>query len=306
MIRQGKSVQPTLRRSDRAAVASLGVALTLLVHLLVISPLLFGGGMRPRTSTTDEGGATSGVPALTLVIMEDTVDDPVEAERKPSETVSALRMPARLLVPVGSFHLAASPLPPAIEEEGTAQTAGNESPDDGERALMFGRYLGQVTARIERAWLRPRTPIGSDSFTCLVQVEQDSERNVKEITLKECNGTTAWQLSLVRGIESASPFPAPPDPSVFSPVLTFQMSAEAFQDGGSADGYEPVTLQDTRVAAAQAARAFGEMMAKIRSSQTSGARIIDIRIEGTRATDFVPPVPRETLRQEDGSAEAIP
>jgi len=72
-----------------------------------------------------------------------------------------------------------------------------------------------------------------------VQVEQDRDRSVKEITLKRCNGTTQWQLSLVRAIESASPFPAPPDPKVFSPTLTFEMTAQAFVIGDATDGYEP-------------------------------------------------------------------
>src|SRR4029077_13915320 len=102
---------------------------------------------------------------------------------------------------------------------------------------------------------------------------------------------TAWQLSLVRAIESASPFPAPPDRSVFSPTLTFEMTADAYRQGASADGYEPVTSKDTGVASTQAASdAFAEVMAKIRASQKTGAGVIDIRIEGARPADSVPRV----------------
>ncbi len=290
-------------RRHRCVVACCGAALTLLLHALLISPLLWGGGQRVRTPTRDEGGATSGVPAMTLVMLDDTAD-PRETERPSPEKLSEVLSSARVLVPIGSLHLANAVTPPAIEESSVVQPDNPPSASEGERALMFGRYLGQVTARIERAWLRPRSAISSESFTCWVQVEQDRERNVKEVTLKECNGTTAWQLSLVRAIESASPFPAPPDPSVFSPILTFEISADPYREGGSVDGYEPVTLKDIQAASAQAANdAFGEMMAKIRASQHSGARVIDIRIERTRPAESVSPMPDpETSGRERGVA----
>ncbi len=126
-----------------------------------------------------------------------------------------------------------------ISDEVSRSTEASEQNDEGGSALSFGRYLGQVTARIERAWLRPRSPVGAGSFECLVQVEQGGDRTAKEITLRRCNGTTQWQLSLVRAIESASPFPAPPDPKVFSTTLTFEMTADEFVRGDSGEGYEP-------------------------------------------------------------------
>jgi hypothetical protein len=225
-------------RMRRSAVACCAAALTLLLHALLISPLLWGGGRVARKPMLEEGGATSGVPAMTLAMLEDT-DNRLEAERQPFEKLSALVSPARVLVPAGTLHLADNVTQPAIEEPKSAPSESQPPTDDGERASMFGRYLGQVTARIERAWLRPRSPIGSSSFTCLVQIEQDKERNVGEVTLKACNGTTAWQLSLVHAIESASPFPAPPDPAVFSKTLIFEMVSDAFVEGGSTDGFAP-------------------------------------------------------------------
>ena len=39
--------------------------------------------------------------------------------------------------------------------------------------VLYGRYVGQIRARIERAWLRPCSLIGASSFTCVVQIVQD-------------------------------------------------------------------------------------------------------------------------------------
>ena len=56
---------------------------------------------------------------------------------------------------------------------------------------MSGRYLGQVTAQINARGFghAARTQLKT-SFACLVQVEQDKERTLSEVTLKECNEPT--------------------------------------------------------------------------------------------------------------------
>ena len=234
----------TPRRSpgsaERAPVVLSGAALTLMIHLLLISPLLLGTGHHMHAPPSQEGGETSGVPAITLISLQDDLEDSLDTDRA---SVERLLLAEPKLLPMGDMNLASTTMPavPSRFEDADVTHSPQESPSDStdERALMFGRYLGQVTARIERAWLRPRSPIGATTFTCLVQVEQNSDRNVKEVMLRQCNGTVAWQLSLVRAIESASPFPAPPDRSVFSPTLTFQMTADAFVQGGPTDGYEP-------------------------------------------------------------------
>ena len=104
-------------------------------------------------------------------------------------------------------------------------------PDEaGERvAPIDGRYLGQITARIDRAWARPRTPIGAGRFLCQVRIEQDPAGNVAEVALERCNGTLPWQLSLVQAIESASPLPAPPDPELFVRALHLSFHAEPIE-----------------------------------------------------------------------------
>lgn len=105
--------------------------------------------------------------------------------------------------------------------------------------MMAGRYLGQINARIERAWIRPRTLIDSGLFACRVRVVQGNDGGVQEIEIVQCNGDMAWQVSLVRAIQSASPLPAPPDPKVFSRKLILDFHSTPFLPGADPAGFEP-------------------------------------------------------------------
>jgi len=54
--------------------------------------------------------------------------------------------------------------------------------------LMFGRYLGQVSARIQRAWIRTRAARSRAArFACRVQIAQSmSRRRSGNVTLQQC------------------------------------------------------------------------------------------------------------------------
>ena len=137
--------------------------------------------------------------------------------------------------------------PPSIEVASAEPDSSSQaSPDAGDpalRALMFGRYAGQISARIERAWIRPRTPVSDSAvdggtFKCRVQIRQDERGNVEEVLLLQCDGTEAWRHSLVIAINQASPLPAPPTPNVFTRALTMTFEAPAYNSGMAAEGYE--------------------------------------------------------------------
>jgi hypothetical protein len=83
---------------------------------------------------------------------------------------------------------------------------------------------------------------GNESFSCQVGIAQDSNGYVMEVTLVHCNGNAHWQQSLVSGIQSASPLPAPPDPSLFASQLRLSFDATAFVTGGPEQGFEPEAL----------------------------------------------------------------
>ena len=115
-------------------------------------------------------------------------------------------------------------------------------------------YTGQIQARVERIWRRPRTPVteaagnntagdAGESFQCQVQIVQDATGNVEEILLPRCNGTPAWQRSLVLAIQLASPLPAPPSATVFSHSVTLDFLGLPYVAGSPEDDYEILPIK---------------------------------------------------------------
>lgn len=134
------------------------------------------------------------------------------------------------------------PSTPLLEPEPGKVRAGiEESVDQAALLALYERYTGQTTARVERAWIRPRSPLAENSFRCTVRVEQAPDGSVRSTELMDCNGDSHWQESLVFAIERASPLPAPPDPTVFSHQLILSFSASPYVEGVSRqEEYEPV------------------------------------------------------------------
>jgi len=88
--------------------------------------------------------------------------------------------------------------------------------------------------------MRSRDPIENGHFSCQTKIEQDPNGKVLTVELRHCNGSVAWQKSLVLAVEHASPLPAPPIPSVFTRELILSFSADTFQSGVSDELiYEP-------------------------------------------------------------------
>jgi hypothetical protein len=153
--------------------------------------------------------------------------------------------------------------------------------DAARLSKMYGRYVGQITARVDRAWLRPRTAIGAPSFSCEVRITQDGSGNVTELMLAQCNGDSRWQLSLVQAIQSASPLPAPPDPDVFTRTLHLAFSADPYSPESPTDQYEPEAR--ARLAqAAQDSQHAEEVLMTLGDSRASG--IIRLNITGDHKT----------------------
>ena len=153
--------------------------------------------------------------------------------------------------------------------------------DAGRLSKMYGRYVGQVTARIDRAWLRPRTAIGATDFSCQVRITQDGAGNVLELMLEQCKGNTRWQLSLVQAIQSASPLPAPPDPDVFSRTLHLAFRGEAYSSQSPPDQYEPEAIARA-IRAAEDDRMANDALAHM--SEAKASRGIALTISGDHKT----------------------
>jgi TonB C terminal len=122
---------------------------------------------------------------------------------------------------------------------GDAPRPANLSDEMVERSTVTGVYISQIKAEIDRAWLRPRTPLDVPLFSCRARIAQDSTGTVREVTLELCTADARWQQSLLRAIQSASPLPAPPDPRVFTSVLRITFESESYSPTARPGQYEP-------------------------------------------------------------------
>lgn len=132
-------------------------------------------------------------------------------------------------------------------ESDSRKATATTAVDGAERAVLFGRYMSQINARIERLWVRPQSaPYGATlwstmaprvtsgarttiesaaTFRCRVQILQSRDGNVVEVTLLDCDGSPKWQQSLVNAIDAASPLPAPPSEAVFARSLVLDFTS---------------------------------------------------------------------------------
>jgi TonB C terminal len=225
---------------DRTILTVAGAAASLLLHGLLVTPLLWGSYRHSPHIPPFQGASASretvNSTEMALIIFSDS--DAIHDLSSPDDQQTPVLMPPQIqLAAIGRPSI---PTPEAVPDDANDGQAAEAQGDGGGHAMMFGRYVGQISARVERAWIRPRSSPGSGAFECRVQITQDRRGKVEEIALQECNDDLRWQASLVQAIQSASPFPAPPDPAVFSNLLTLQFDSEPYRPGGGDQGFEPV------------------------------------------------------------------
>lgn len=219
-----------------------------LLHALLILPFLLGASAKKMRMPNSQGAgasasASNAEPMMTLIQINAPVTPP-EMAAIPEEIASRGLTPETMAMKVLSPDSA-----PALDlrKLTTDQDAPDPTPeaagDMAGHAMLFGRYVGQITARIERAWVRPRSGIAEPLFRCRVKIVQNKNSEVREVEMQQCNGDLRWQMSLAAAIQTASPLPAPPDPSVFANALTLSFDSEPFHAGGSEEGFEPEKVQ---------------------------------------------------------------
>jgi len=83
-------------------------------------------------------------------------------------------------------------------------------------------WQSQITARIQRAWLRPAS--ARSGIECVLNVTQVPGGEVTNVRIGTCNGDQAVRESIEAAVYRASPLPPPPDPTLFerSLVITFR------------------------------------------------------------------------------------
>ena len=105
----------------------------------------------------------------------------------------------------------------ARESDLAKQLAAEEHRAGAEQSGLLAQYVSMIQARIERAWNRP--PSAKPGLSCTVFVSQVPGGTVTDVKLGDCNGDAAVQQSITNAVLSASPLPAPPDPSLFERKL---------------------------------------------------------------------------------------
>jgi hypothetical protein len=217
-----------------------GVVGTLLLHALILLPLMIDLALPRKVPNRSGVGASVAVSdeeaAMTVVF----IDEPSSAEHqalRPKVLASRGHAPADLPLVVVSPDPRPAPEPASAKEEDSARPEAAQ--EQTQHAILLGRYLGQLQARVERAWNRPRSDIGAPMFSCRVRIQQDHHGSVTDVRFDRCTRNERWQQSLVSAIRTASPLPAPPDPSVYADRIWLTFASEGFRQAGPTQGFEP-------------------------------------------------------------------
>jgi hypothetical protein len=223
-------------------------------HAFLIGAAIYGGSSATPRAPSGQGMGASAIasteePTMTLIFIEGGAGEQSSSPLREELTSRGSAAASPTLTIISPDSTLAPNLSPADERKLDAAVLEEDAGSQQQRAALFGRYRGQIQARVERAWLRPRTGLAEGAFDCRVRIVQGRLGEVQEVTLQECNGDARWQLSLVQGIQSASPLPAPPDPSVFVTSIDLQFHADPYSPGRSEDGYAPVVIAAAAAAA---------------------------------------------------------
>lgn len=77
----------------------------------------------------------------------------------------------------------------------------------------MNNWVAQITARIQRAWIRP--PSAREGIDCTLLVTQVPGGEITNVRIASCNGDQAVRDSIEAAAYRASPLPPPPDPALF-------------------------------------------------------------------------------------------
>lgn len=230
---------PTYKRpTNRNWSLVLGVLGTLTLHGVALNSVVGSDTSKPGPEKLHSAGLLQATPKAAAVA-ELVLIAPIEpAHNEPGLNTSVAKMVATNLKAMPSPTVALAALP-SLDLPDFEYSSALPTPDEGdaaERALLFGRYTGQIDARIERIWEKPQSPIhdtadtgasqNSDLFSCQVQIRQDARGNVLEVLLLRCDASEAWRESLVVAINQASPLPDPPIPAVFASAINMTFTAQ--------------------------------------------------------------------------------
>lgn len=230
--------------SSRLVTMGVGAVMSVLLHALIFTSALWGAGSSASRPPIRLADVVSDTPGQDQEAMQWILLDQIPPTDRPEKGGDTPFINASKAQPSADALAALSAVPDIVLGSPDQHQEQEATDDSDNRSALYGRYIGQINARVIRAWLRPRTPIGSSTFNCRARIEQDTMGIVKEVTLEACNGDARWQLSVVHAIEAASPLPAAPEPRMFRQMVTIPFESEGYVAGSSSkDDFEPVAAQ---------------------------------------------------------------
>jgi hypothetical protein len=266
---------------------SIGLFATVLLHLFIAAPVVLGfAAHKSRPKTPDGVGsvafASQGEQVESMILLDLSAFYASEEQdlKKPDMDAEGI-----LLEELKLQLVSLDPKPPAelpIDQADLAETENVATGDPAGNAALFGRYMGQVSARIERAWMRPRTAIDGGRFECRARIIQDRQGNVGSIELQGCGTDETWRRSLTSAILRASPLSAPPEPWLFTDTVTLSFSADQYVAGKTPEyQYEPVTSRVAALRPTGQSAAGHEAPASVFESLGAGQGDIELTITGS-------------------------
>ena len=138
-----------------------------------------------------------------------------EAQKKASEAKAAQERKAQEAAL--AKQKAADEAEAAEDEADLKRSLANEE-RAASTAPLLAKWQAQISARIERAWIRPES--ARPGIQCVLNVTQEADGTVTQVKVGECNGDQAVRQSIEQAVYKASPLPPPPDRSLFDRELT--------------------------------------------------------------------------------------
>jgi len=98
-----------------------------------------------------------------------------------------------------------------------SQMASEEHLNAVQSSPAKAEYLSLITARINRAWIRPSS--ARPGIKCSLHITQIPGGEITHVVVAGCNGDEAVRQSVETAAYRASPPPAPSDPALFDPNI---------------------------------------------------------------------------------------
>jgi colicin import membrane protein len=98
-----------------------------------------------------------------------------------------------------------------------SQLASEEHLNAVQASPAKAEYLSLITARINRAWIRPSS--ARPGVKCSLHITQIPGGEITHVVVAGCNGDEAVRQSVETAAYRASPLPAPSDPALFDPNI---------------------------------------------------------------------------------------